>query len=200
MCSSDLHGEGLGEHTQIFEHNGEIYDEVMRVPLIVRRPDPSARGERVTALVRTLDVAPTVLEWLALPPEPGMQGQSLLAFTAEEEEIRAAAEGPGEILLEALRDRQVNPVELSLLGLRGEGFKAILALDRAGEVKKVELFDLRQDPHENVDLAPEQPERAKTLRARILALEQSLPRPQQSNVRELGALESDALRALGYGR
>ncbi len=192
------HGEALGEHKQIFEHNSEIYDEVMRVPLIVRRPDASARGERVAPLVRTLDVAPTVLEWLRLPPEPAMQGRSLLSFTDADPARRAAAEAPGEILLEALRERQINVVPNSLIGLRSERFKVIVTLDRANEPVKVELYDLELDPGEKRDLAAAQPERAATLRDEALRQMRELPPPVGSNARELEALDSEALHALGY--
>ncbi len=194
------HGEGLGEHSQIFEHNSEIYEETVHVPLLVRRPEESARGARVGALVRTLDVAPTLLDWLGLDPEPAMQGRSLLPFTDRSAEVRDAAEGAGEVLLEALRERQVNPVAESLLGLRSETFKVIVALDGAGAVKRVELYDLAADPGEKHDLADSQPARADKLRARALELHGSLPRPASSGARELGALESEALRALGYAR
>jgi arylsulfatase A-like enzyme len=192
------HGEGLGEHSQLFEHNSEIYDETVRVPLLVRRPDASARGERVGALVRTLDVAPTILEWLRLPAEPGMQGRSLLAFTDADAARREAAEGPGEILLEALRERQVNVVSTSLLGLRGETFKAIATLDPAGTVQKFELYDFAAEGGERRDVAASQPEKAAKLRARLLEMHEQLPRPSSRHDRELDELDNEALRALGY--
>ncbi len=192
------HGEGLGEHTQLFEHNSELYDEAVRVPLIVRRPDASAHGERPTALVRTVDVAPTILDWLALPPEPAMQGHSLLPFTAADPATRAGAEGVEQVLLEALRERQINPVERSLVALRSDRFKAIVSLDRDGEAVKVELYDLVADPQEKRDLAPSQPDLAAKWRAEALRQLRELPPPPQDHPRELGALDNDALRALGY--
>ncbi|MBL8840538.1 MAG: sulfatase [Planctomycetes bacterium] len=191
------HGEALGEHSQIYEHNSEVYDEVMRVPLVVRRPDLSARGERVKPLVRTLDVAPTVLEWLGMAPEPAMQGQSLLPFTDADGERRAAAEGPGSILLEALRERQVNPTPRSLVALRSDRWKAIVTLDAQGEALRTELYDLERDPFEKRDLAATEPERADQLRAQVLRQLKELPKAS-GNARELGELDNEALRALGY--
>ena len=192
------HGEGLGEHRQLFEHNSEIYDEAVHVPLVVRRPDASGRGEKITHLVRTIDVTPTVLDWLGLPPEPAMQGVTLLPFTAADPATRAAAESPGEIVLEALRERQINVVERSLVGLRGDRFKLIVTLDRAGEAVKTELYDLVDDPGEQRDLASAQPERATRLREQLLKRLSDLPTPGADQARELGALDNAALRALGY--
>ena len=60
------HGESFGEHQQIWEHNGEIYDEVVRVPLLIRRPDGVGAGTVVDRLVRNYDVTPTVLDYLGL--------------------------------------------------------------------------------------------------------------------------------------
>ncbi len=193
------HGEGLGEHPpQIFEHNSGIYDETVRVPLIVRRPDASVRGEQVAALVRTIDVMPTVLDWLKLAPDPAVQGFSLLPFTDADAARRAAAEVPGEIVLEALRERQINPTEESLVGLRSGAFKVIVTLNRAGEAVKTQLFDLAADVAEKRDLAPAQPARAERLRDEVLQRLVALRKPAASNARELDALDSDALRALGY--
>lgn len=192
------HGEGFGEHGQIWEHNSELYDEAVRVPLVVRRPDPSAHGERVAGLVRTLDVAPTILDWLGLPPEPAMQGTSLLAFTDADAARRAQAEAPGSILLEALRERQINPVEQSLVALRSERFKVIVRLDRAGQPVRTELYDLVADPAEKEDLAARDPERAERLREEALRMLRELPAPASQNARELGELDNEALRALGY--
>jgi arylsulfatase A-like enzyme len=193
------HGEGLGEHQQIFEHNSELYEEAVRVPLLVRRPDASARGERVAALARTLDVAPTILEWLGLAVPSEMQGVSLLPFTDAAKERRDRAAGADEILLEALRERQINPVEHSLLGLRGPTLKAILTTAADGSVARTEVYDLDADPTERRDLAGTRPDRAAKLGERALALQRELPVPGGDCGRELSAIDNAALRALGYG-
>jgi len=194
------HGEGLGEHTQLFEHNSELYDEAVRVPLLVRRPDAGARGEKVAGIVRTVDVLPTVLDWLALTPSAEVQGSSLLPFTSGDPAVRAAATPPGEALLEALRERQVNPVERALVALRSDRFKVIVALDRAGEPVKTELYDVVDDPGEKRDLAAQLPQQAERLRERLLQQLHALPVPGTVHARELGELDNEALRALGYAR
>jgi arylsulfatase A-like enzyme len=192
------HGEGFGEHGQLFEHNSEIFDEAMRVPLLIRRPEASARGERTDALARTIDVAPTIVEWLAIEPQAAMQGQSLLAFTAADPAARAAASGPEEVLLEALRERQVNPTPHSFVGLRGADWKLIVTYDEKSSIRKTEFFDLSVDPEEKHPLVDDTSDRAVRLQRRLFDAYWNLPRPARSNARELGALDSDALRALGY--
>ncbi len=69
------HGEEFWDHGS-FEHGHSHFAEVVRVPLIVRRPGGPAgvvRDERV----RQLDVAPTILEYAGIPVPPGLPGHPL---------------------------------------------------------------------------------------------------------------------------
>ena len=69
------HGEGFGEHG--FTHHGfSLFDEEVRVPLIVRAPE--ARSGRVSTATGQLDILPTVLDWCGLSPRDSLEGESLL--------------------------------------------------------------------------------------------------------------------------
>lgn len=70
------HGEMLGDHGIYFQ-GCYFYPEMIQVPLILRLPGRVAGGMEVADLVELVDVAPTVLEALGLPPYAGMQGRSL---------------------------------------------------------------------------------------------------------------------------
>jgi arylsulfatase A-like enzyme len=79
------HGESLGEHDYWFEHGDNLFDNEIRVPLIVR--PPGGRTEPAPAFeeqVATLDLFPTILEWLGIDgegipgEEEGVSGRSLL--------------------------------------------------------------------------------------------------------------------------
>jgi arylsulfatase A-like enzyme len=68
------HGEGLGDHG--WDHHRILYQEQIRVPLIVRVPGAKQAAE-VADLVRTIDIYPTVLDYLGvLAPKP-VSGASL---------------------------------------------------------------------------------------------------------------------------
>jgi arylsulfatase A-like enzyme len=71
------HGESLGAHGED-THGIFLYDETLRVPLLLKLPKNQMAGKRVAGRVRLVDVAPTVLEAAGLPVPPAMQGQSLL--------------------------------------------------------------------------------------------------------------------------
>ena len=79
VVTSD-HGESLGEHGG-YGHTG-LTDEVLRVPLLIRPPGPSEDRRRprpgVEALVRTVDVAPTLLEMAGEESLAAADGSSLV--------------------------------------------------------------------------------------------------------------------------
>ena len=187
------HGESFGEHVQIFEHNQEIYEEVTRVPLLVRLPDGASAGRRVDALVRTIDLAPTVLDWVGLAAAPEIEGRSL-----RPELLGREAAPPRDALVEARRSRQLFAADHSLLGLRRGDWAAVLALDPADRVLRRELYDLASDPRELRSLASAEPATIDALDAAIRAL---VPPPGASAdgaERALDPQTEAALRALGY--
>ncbi|MCG3177870.1 MAG: Multifunctional alkaline phosphatase superfamily protein [Phycisphaerae bacterium] len=74
------HGEFLGEHLAY----GKGYpapDCISRVPMIVRRPGGAA-GATCTGLVESVDLAPSLLNWAAIPVPPHLQGSPLPAAGA----------------------------------------------------------------------------------------------------------------------
>ena len=71
------HGEGLGAHGEE-THGIFLYDETVHVPLLLKLPANQLAGKKVSSRVRTLDIAPTVLEAAGIPVPSQMQGQSLL--------------------------------------------------------------------------------------------------------------------------
>jgi choline-sulfatase len=70
------HGEMLGDHG-IYLKGPYFYEGAIRVPLIMRWPGTIPAGQRSTALVELVDLAPTLLDAARLPAYDGMQGRSL---------------------------------------------------------------------------------------------------------------------------
>ncbi|MBI3971137.1 MAG: sulfatase [Chloroflexi bacterium] len=70
------HGEGFGEHGA-WMHGDSVYAHEIQVPLLFAGP-PVPRGRRIDRLARQVDVLPTVLELLRLPPPPQLDGRSLV--------------------------------------------------------------------------------------------------------------------------
>ena len=78
------HGEGFGEHDR-YMHGDTIYEEGLRVPLIIHVPGWFENGERVNGLSSQIDILPTILEMLGYEVKDGeYAGYSLLHPLPEE--------------------------------------------------------------------------------------------------------------------
>jgi arylsulfatase len=143
------HGEEFLDHGFFFhELDQPAYEELLRVPLLVRFPGGRGGGTRVDRPVRMVDVAPTVLEAVGLGEQAvGLDGaplQRLLAGEEREERV-AFLSAPGYGIV------------------RTEAWK--LRTWKAGS-RPDELYRLDADPRETSDVASAHPEVARELRAR----------------------------------
>ena len=64
------HGEAFGEHGLYFTHDFTLYDEVLRVPLVLHYPAAIEPGTEISQQVRLMDLAPTLLELAGSTPPP----------------------------------------------------------------------------------------------------------------------------------
>lgn len=150
------HGESLGEHGIYYAHVG-VYEEVLRIPLLLRVPGLPPRRSAVP--VWTLDVAPTVAALLGVELRHTMDGLSLVSALHGE---------PDEALLQ--RRRFVHPhASNRAVAIREGHWKLIWPIERRDRVlgNEVELFDLSEDPAEEHNLAADRPEQVARLRAAI---------------------------------
>lgn len=86
------HGLLLGEHGWWGKNVQPWYEETIHTPLFVWDPrTPQMAGERVDAVVQTIDIGPTLLEHFTVPATEHMQGRALQPVLADGEQIRDAA-------------------------------------------------------------------------------------------------------------
>ncbi|MCC6525564.1 MAG: sulfatase-like hydrolase/transferase [Polyangiaceae bacterium] len=137
-------GESFGEHGK--KGRGELYEELLRVPLVVAPPRGPA-GRYTRAAVSVLDLGPTVLD-LAGAPLAETAGVSLLAIAAGDLER-------GHPPVFAAAERRVAVVDWPLK----------LLVKRTQKRDRLLLFDLDADPREARDLAEERPQDLKRLDA-----------------------------------
>jgi arylsulfatase A-like enzyme len=71
-------GEPLGEHGYVRRFRPWLYEELIHTPMIVRMPGGKFGGKRHQALVQTVDLLPTILSALDLPPSDQVHGHDLL--------------------------------------------------------------------------------------------------------------------------
>lgn len=85
IVSAD-HGEGLGEHGLYFNHSHYLYDELIKVPLIIKYEGLIPKNEIIGNQVQHIDIAPTILDILAIKKPSTMEGKSLLPLIYKQEE------------------------------------------------------------------------------------------------------------------
>ena len=178
------HGEGLGDHGEV-SHSYFVYESTVRVPLIFWGPRTLPSGLRIATPVRTVDIAPTVLELLGMPPLGEAQGVSLAKLIAGSER-----EAPGFGYGEATR----LTATFSLPPLRFIRDGALKYIHKVNP----ELYDLDVDPGELVNLAPSRPEDVARLRAALGALLAAAPEKPTDAQAEIDAETAAQLIALGY--
>jgi arylsulfatase len=187
VVTSD-HGEEFDEHGS-FLHGRALYEESIRVPLLLVPPAHATRlqGIAVDDDVSLIDVAPTLLELLGLPPEPRFEGRSLLARIGGEERG-----GDVRVELPQMNDKDAR---LHSAGLIRGSLK--LLLDPSG---RPALYDLEADPAE---LDPDPSEHADARAALLRAHEDGSRILTGTEIRDpetrpLEDEERERLEAIGY--
>jgi arylsulfatase A-like enzyme len=173
----------LSEHGEMFARHGRfgragairgtLYDDVLHVPLLIKLPGEP--GRRVRGLAQLVDVMPTLLELMGLPPPARLQGASLLPLisrgAAVNSEVYAGTRYNSYLpqtyapyafssLNETVRDlnwKLIHEVTFPEAGHGKAGGKAGGLAAGKGPEETFELYDLAADPGENVNLAESRP-------------------------------------------
>ena len=184
------HGEGLGDHGNR-GHNRDLYDEELRVPLLVHWPG-HIPPSRILQPAHLIDVAPTLLGLLGLP-----RGQSAFDGLDLSPHLRGEAERQPERPLwlqrpfypDGRRDQKGYG-----FGVRSGPWKLIEAPDEG----RRELYNLEQDPTESRDLSAELPERVAQLSERLEHWRRGEVEKAGGRHLEVSTEHREALDALGY--
>ena len=83
VITSD-HGEEFNEHGG-FWHGTTLYDEQVRVPLLVKLSESRRGGTVVRHWVQSIDLMPTILEYVGLSIPDWVEGESLLPLVSRQE-------------------------------------------------------------------------------------------------------------------
>jgi choline-sulfatase len=177
------HGEGLGDHIEE-EHGLFLYEEVVRVPWMMKLPGRRSAGQRVRTPIQHIDLFPTLLAERALPAVSGLRGRDLSPVLNDPARGVVAPQG---IYAEALYPRYHFGWS-ELQSLTDDRFKYIKA-------PREELYDLERDPRERANLAAERTQAAAALRSALdtLAGGRDLDRPSA-----VSDEDRRRLAALGY--
>jgi len=186
VVTSD-HGEEFLEHGS-WEHQKTLYDEQLRVPLVIKYPGNVAGGTTVEDQVSLIDVAPTILSALSLPAPGGLSGRDLRDGSATRREVWSETE------------HTLDGSQKYSLRLGARGRKAIFT--RRAEALEIDLFQLKDDPGELTPMSDEEARRAfaSQLEAFLDDAVEAREGVGASPAVELDEDQLERLRALGYVR
>lgn len=170
------HGEMLGEHEIYFTH-GPLYENNVRVPLIIRFPRLFPRGKVIPQLVSLIDVAPTILEIMEINIPLYIQGKSLLSLFKKDKfnlhpYVYISKEGESSI--------------------RSEDWKLIRRHDY------YELYNYVKDPQEQYNLVNERKDKFKELKEVLEKYERESISFKEKQIKPLTNEQKEFLRSLGY--
>jgi len=162
-----------------------LFDECIRIPLLfVGKGIP--KGKVISQQVRSVDIMPTICEIIGIQNLPDIDGASLLKLIGgkEYEEIPAYIESTPLVLSDSD----------DVIGIRTSQFKYFR--DKNDPRKRVHLFDLKNDPHEDVNITSDRPDVVDTLESTLQNI------IKIKSIKNVVDVESDEieneLRKLGY--
>ncbi len=154
ILNSD-HGETIYDHECWFDHHG-LYDVTLKIPLIIRYPAKLKAGQRVKGYNQEKDLMPTVLELAGIKSDVKFDGHSLMSMV----------EGKSKSFESSIYITECTWMRKH--GWRTPQWKLIVALEPDFHFKpEIELYNLVEDPDENINLAKKRPEVVKALRAEM---------------------------------
>jgi arylsulfatase A-like enzyme len=186
------HGEGLMDH-RYMTHGVHLFEEEVRVPLVIRWPGEIAAGLVYRDPVVLIDLFPTILEWVGAEVPDGLPGLSLAPI------LRGQSPGLSDRPVFLHRRPYPDAVVDGELHVRGEKFSIRVGRWKyivGDEVGTRELYDLASDPGETIDRYYRAPEVARDLSQRLDAW-----RARHMVDREAtgpGEGDREGLEALGY--
>lgn len=158
IITSD-HGEAFFEHGSFF-HGQKLFDELLRVPLIIYAPT-RIPAKKITTPVSLMDIAPTIIDLMGIENNDSFQGKSLLPFI----------DGYGNLSKNGIYSEDStarNSTDLDLtrrtVSYRTTEWKYIYY-----EYKEDELFHLTSDPQETINLVSTEKVIARELKEKILS-------------------------------
>jgi len=190
------HGEELYAHNNYLYHSCSVYQTALHVPLGIAAPGLLPPGAAVGQTVELIDVAPTLLDLLAVAPPREVHGRSLVPSLE-----RPGAGGGGK---PAFSQYGEAPVRTALAGGwklvdNPQGYDPVCipkAPPHSYPLAREELYDLSRDPGERRNLAASEPARVAELQGLIQRRFAGVAR--RTGKQAVPAELKEELQALGY--
>lgn len=205
------HGETFNAHDQ-WTHGGHPYQDLIRVPVIMRFPPLIPAGKIITEDVQLIDIAPTVLDIVGLKPSEDFQGVSLLPLVKNQniglyKNRNVYSEGKAKIAL--VKDRykfiMSRPVNNEVNNIKRIFINYILDYINFWKVPDEELYDLENDPGEKYNLSARQSSKSTIYKKNILEwlevqnrIYKGKTESESTDIKTVDPKVQEELKALGY--
>jgi arylsulfatase A-like enzyme len=191
------HGESLGEQRYFFEHGDLGTQAEIHIPLAVALPGAIPPRTRVPYATRSIDVAPTILDFVGLPADGRFRGVSLrpLLDGTERADRLCLGETDRSLHEEAADRRELEGIAGKRRWARLGRYKLVHVPRRDAPAQRL-LFDVESDPGETTDVAGAHPEVVGDLARRLDAW--LAEDTQQDREYHISPELREALRSLGY--
>ncbi|HDT11209.1 MAG TPA: hypothetical protein ENN58_00575, partial [bacterium] len=186
------HGEEFYDHGG-WLHSRTLYNELIRVPLIIKFPSSKYKGTKVKPKVRLIDIMPTVLELYSIKyPKDSLDGESLLSLIS-------GSETADRSFISDLAYKDIYDPTPALIATNQGNIKVIVEKSSTG-IKNIETYDMENDPKEQSNNVFQ---KAVKVRSDILAFIEKYYTEKLKVQRKKGQVHLDEkmkekLRALGY--
>ena len=168
-------------------HGHNLFNGSLRVPLLIRLPKGEGRGRRIEPNVSTIDILPTLSDYLGLKADPQFEGRSLLP----------AMRGNPDNLIGRPIYAYVERGRFRFRSILRDNWKLIMT----PEGDRVFLFDLASDPDEKKNLANDgqETDRQMEMARQYRDFEKNSRKYEQKMVpMEYSRKQIEELKALGY--
>lgn len=187
------HGEVFDQRNlYIWDHGHALYDEDIKIPLIISFPKKNKIKGSINAIVQSIDIMPTILDYLDIAIPQKIHGQSLMPMLKKSSSLNGDRYVFSE--LDAYKDKRC-----VMYAYRTDKLKYILNQTTG----KDELYDIVHDPGETYNLISLEPQLASELRQKVLDkinnLKNFLPKSEQAPQKiQIPEEVMKQLKALGY--
>ncbi len=159
------HGEEFKDHGSM-GHGRQMYEEVIRVPLIIAGPEGEGRaaGARIGAPVSGVDLFPTIASLAGVAALPkGLDGRSLRPYLEGRAEETPARGGSADPDAAPPEKRTLVSETVRLSACRTAIRRGPMKLIRFMDQNRAELYDLAADAGERRDLSADRPDARRLL-------------------------------------
>jgi len=195
------HGEEFFEHGA-WDHGHSLYNESIRVPLIIKFPGKKFRGKKITGTVSQVDIMPTILKEMKIDcPELITDGKSLFPMLKRgKDRDRCFLSDIGAYVLNSHIPQKIsmNSGKYKLILNKEFSQKDLLFfIAPPPEKDQIELFDLINDPLEQNNIAQKHPDLTTAILQEINRI-YGQAKKRTTEKTEMDKKLKEQLKALGY--